>query len=402
MSLKPHKKLDLYYYGEVGRYDADSPSYVAQMPYAKEVLYLIASHEKYRLNIVSLSEKLCVATSDLQETVDELKRVNLISEKEGCYTLECVSFINEDILRIQSAVSEGAKQIVSKLKAKQDTLFQDIEHLKHFKSHNRKRWLYHLVCDAIFDGTAFDYFEQKQVFQTSKEQVGNRNYIVYGFENSLEMNALSQKLLCSSNNYSVDRFTFNSFGDSDGQRADFFRVFRKALAGVSTAINNESVSKVYIDWLDSQHAALGKRCGEMLEKVVLYEGVAVSDLNDSELEAVAFLERFEYIERQNDTLKCLVPVFVELDDLIVQAVSDRLMDEIFPDVLETFETLYQTQLPLSFITHDIARGEVLIELWHQLFGQINEALVREGLVSTPEFRANEGRYLRSFYIKHER
>lgn len=40
--------------------------------------------------------------------------------------------------------------------------------------------------------------------------------------------------------------------------------------------------------------------------------------------------------------------------------------------------------------------EVANEIYHSIFGEVNEALVRSGLVAEPEAISGEGRYFRSF------
>lgn len=55
---------------------------------------------------------------------------------------------------------------------------------------------------------------------------------------------------------------------------------------------------------------------------------------------------------------------------------------------------------LTAIKHGIDMKEISVELWHQVFGATNEYLVKKRFVEVPEYRSNEGRYLRSFVIKN--
>ena len=61
-------------------------------------------------------------------------------------------------------------------------------------------------------------------------------------------------------------------------------------------------------------------------------------------------------------------------------------------VAEVFEVLRDLRITPSL--HRVPLKETANECWHILFGNINEALVRNGLVSVPEAHAGEGRYLR--------
>ncbi|NOQ23714.1 MAG: hypothetical protein GQ565_13840 [Candidatus Aegiribacteria sp.] len=54
---------------------------------------------------------------------------------------------------------------------------------------------------------------------------------------------------------------------------------------------------------------------------------------------------------------------------------------------------------LTSVLHGIDEKEIANELWHQVFGNINEYLVREGILLTPEHKIGEGRYFQALYIR---
>jgi len=48
--------------------------------------------------------------------------------------------------------------------------------------------------------------------------------------------------------------------------------------------------------------------------------------------------------------------------------------------------------------HGVSSKEITNELYHIVFGQLNELLVQSGFVCEPEFHSGEGRYLKSIEI----
>ena len=67
------------------------------------------------------------------------------------------------------------------------------------------------------------------------------------------------------------------------------------------------------------------------------------------------------------------------------------------EVTKLFEDLSKTVCGLKSVVHGVAYSEIGNELWHQVFGNINEYLVNHGLFSNPELIEGQGRYLRALY-----
>jgi hypothetical protein len=50
---------------------------------------------------------------------------------------------------------------------------------------------------------------------------------------------------------------------------------------------------------------------------------------------------------------------------------------------------------LTPVRHKVDIKETANELWHQIFGAVNEYLVKEGVVASPNYIEGQGKYLRS-------
>lgn len=391
-------RITLYYYGDVGAFDLNSPSYVSNQLYCSEILYAIAANNPYSLNVNELSNHLEVGVDDLIRVLDDLLRIKMISEINGYYKLEFTCFLDSDIALIQRDLLGPAKSLASRIKTEVEVLKPLLSKLKNFESHSIERWLYHIICDSIFDGSAFDYLERKNLFRTHKPQMDQRNYIAYGFQDSLEMDQLSRKLLCSSNNFSVDGFTFNSFGDSDGSRIDFFRINKQTVSTSFNEFANPRVREIYRAFTEKHNREIGLKCAHLLKRMIKEQPLTTADFDTTEGLYLNYLCALGYAEITDSQVKCVVPVFDSEDAELILRISDWIMDLIYPEVLSCLNTFIVQRPTLTPLVHSIEVSEILIELWHQLFGQINEALIHLQVVSNPVYADGEGRFFKSFIM----
>jgi hypothetical protein len=54
---------------------------------------------------------------------------------------------------------------------------------------------------------------------------------------------------------------------------------------------------------------------------------------------------------------------------------------------------------LSAIKHKVDIKEIANELWHQVFGSINEYLVEKNFFERPNYIDGQGRFFQSIYIE---
>lgn len=73
--------------------------------------------------------------------------------------------------------------------------------------------------------------------------------------------------------------------------------------------------------------------------------------------------------------------------------------EIILPILEEEFLEARKKLNISSIRHGIDINEVLNEIWHQIFGNINEQLVKLNLFKQPDYFEDEGRYLKCIEIR---
>jgi len=364
-------KLNLYHFGDCGVMDELNPLQVYKTKHCPELLYLLATSNGYSLNVEELSRKLNLPEGTLACLVTSMLRVRMIKEKNNCFSINFPFFIESDVDTLSAFSKEASKTIGDIIIENKD----EITSLLPEMNHKNKRIMYHIIGDMLLDGLALDYFSNEGILRTSKEQVGDRDYLLIGFDNSTALSGCSDNILCSSNNYRVEGLTFNSFGDSQGDRRDVYRMIRNSL------VSSEFI-KSSIPFLK-----------EVKEKETL-----VNTLSNEENIFYEFYKSIGYFS-EGEMVEFVIPVFDERVKEEVLNLSNFVLDLIKEDVIRLFSTVKDVCSSLASLNHGVEVDEIANELWHQLFGNINEYLVEKGFFAKPENKVNEGRYFQSLHIK---
>jgi hypothetical protein len=395
-----NKALDFYYFGIIGEYDSYNPAYVCSSEYAPEILYLIATNGPFSITKEEISNNLKINTEKVNYVLNNLQLIDAIEVKNNGYRIKFPVFLEEDVVKMEKYISNIGELIGKNIISIEQALHEKISQLKCASFYSKERILYHIICDIIFDGTAFEFFEERDTFCTSKLQPGHRNYIIVAYEHSVVVENHSNKLLCSSNNYRSSSFTFNSFGDTNGWRKDIFRFFRLVQSSVHGASAFSELNTSYNRILDNKNKELALKCGELICKIISGNN-KYNELSEGEESLINFLKELEYvgIDADNNTIYVNVPVFYKSEDTtIIKELSDIILTSIFPIIEEVFEKFNVSAADSTSVKHNVDIKEIANELWHQIFGATNEYLVKEGFVSSPHFAEGEGRYLRSLTI----
>ena len=241
--------------------------------------------------------------------------------------------------------------------------------------------LYHVLCGMVFDGLFLDRLSQGGVLASSRVHGDGLDYLTILYEDCPELNALSDGLLCSWNRFGDGQTTLQTFGDSAGVRWDLYRFARLREQGC----------------LNGRFQQVQERFGPYLDEAgragVLAQVRLLADTGRCHPTCIGLLERFGYCR---DGALC-VPVFRREDQATVRAVA-ALVEQVLYEETGRVLSAARHELDLTAVAHRVPAGEVANELYHLLFGSVNEALVSQGLVAAPPTRAGEGRYLRSVQL----
>lgn len=395
-----NKKLNFYFFGDIGTYDKFNPAYVCNKEYAPEILYIVASHKPFSICKLEIVKKLNIEENKFDDVISSLKLINAIDENEKGYKINFPTFLEKDVINMDKYLNNVGEVVGDKIISLKNVLYEKLSCLTSYKAFTNERLLYHIICDKIFDGTAFEFFEAKKVFCASKLQKGNRNYIIVAYENSSIVDKYSNELLCSSNNYRAGDFIFNSFGDSNGARKDIYRFFRLVQKNIENASPFYNLNLSYIKVIEDINRDITKRSGELIYDVY-NNSINYDELTKQDKNLLHLLNEVNYItiNDEDKSISTNIPIFQSNDKCIINEISDIVLSNIFPIVKDTFENFESNVPDLTGVIHKVDIKEIANELWHQIFGSANEYLVKKFFVHKPEDISGEGRYLRSLYIE---
>lgn len=397
-----NKKLNLYYFGDIGDYDKLNPDYVCNKPHVTEILYILAANNPFTITKNQISKRLNISEAYLDETIDNLINIAAITVKENTFKLNFPVFLEKDIPMLHRYFPSIGKPIGDIVASSLPLIKPLLKELSSSGDFSNERLLYHIICDSIFDGSAFDFFIGKGIFTESKPQPGNRNYMIFGYEDSDIVEAHSNLILCSSNNYSGSKYTFNSFGDSNGTRKDMYRFFRKLVTAIEPSTEFKKLNMAYINILEEKNKELVDLCGDLIvsakDTVLSY-----NKLTSKEKCLIDFMVELEYLslDEQSSNIYCLIPIFNSSDLQIIDQISNIILNSIVDVVIDLLYKFNEIVSDFTPKRHGIPIKEISIELWHQIFGFTNEYLSKTGFIENPLYREGQGRYLKSLlYYRH--
>lgn len=240
--------------------------------------------------------------------------------------------------------------------------------------------LYHILCGMVFDGDFFGYLSNKGALATSRQHPSGLDYLTVIYEKCEELQTLSDGLLCSYNRLVNTKCSLQSFGDAKGNRFDFYRFSRLLERGMLPGrFKNAEV--------------LLNDFGGANKDLLLDEVVSLIQTGRCNSAAMALLELFGYVQ---DGAIC-VPVYTPEHQKYIAEIESIVEKRIGDTMADTLIELAGT-IDITAVKHGVNRLEIANELYHIVFGSINEELVTRGIVAAPKDIPGEGRYFQCIEI----
>lgn len=314
-----------------------------------------------------------------KEQIDTLIRIGLLRKEGEAIFLDSTVILEEDTTVFTTALACGVERMAEHLAQKKREMYHLADELQNGFAPQTN--LYHLLCGQVLDGEFFDCLAEENLVSTSRQHPSGLDYIITIYENCDRLNRFSDGLLCSYNRYTDGKRALQSFGDSDGSRMDFFRFSWQKAAGKVPA----SLSFIEADW-DS----IPEECRK---KEILDEVQHLADTGVCKSGVLRLLEDFGYAQNG----KISVPVYRENTVSIVKRMTEIVRACIFEDMRKL---LVSPNVLSGFFCqkHHTSTPELANEVYHVIFGLLNEALVVRGVVEAPAYRKGEGRYLQSIEL----
>lgn len=292
---------------------------------------------------------------------------------------DCPVFLKRDATILHKEVAEKAAALTDMLVIKCSEFQAAISKIRNGFSAQEN--LYHVLCGMVFDGYFFDYLCSTDALATSRVHPSGLDYLSVIYEDCPELKTLSDDLLCSYNRLANDKCALQSFGDGQGNRFDFYRFFRLLEQG-----NPEPKFR-------QAEQLLLKAFGKADKDALLSQALLLVLNGKCEPDVLRLLECFGYAKDG----KLCVPVYrpehrqyiMEIASIAEQAIGDAIAQALLE---------IANSADLTAAKHGVNPLEITNELYHILFGSINDELVRRGIVAQPRYLPGEGRYLRCVEI----
>lgn len=299
---------------------------------------------------------------------------------DGRRTLfDCPVFLKEDAAVLRSAAQEKSAVLADMLERKLCALKAACTRIKN--GFGTEQNLYHILCGMVFDGYFFDYLCGRGVLATSRLHPSGLDYLSVIYEKCKELQTFSDKLLCSYNRLINEKCSLQSFGDARGDRFDFYRFFRLMEQG-------EPAPK-----FRNAEELFQKAFGKANKDALLSETLLLVQSGQCAPDAMRLLECFGYAENG----KICVPVYkpehrqyiMEIESIVENCIGEAVAGILHEQAVS---------MEITAVKHGVNDLEIANEIYHIVFGSINEELVRRGIVAQPIDVPGEGRFLRCIEV----
>lgn len=313
------------------------------------------------------------------QQINNLIHIGLLRVEHDMLLLDSTVIVHEDIQSIERCLKAEISHLTDKLCEKKSELYACVRSVGN--GFDEKTNLYHLLCGAVFDGSFFNYLSKQHILATSRLHPAGIDYIITIYEKCPGLDSFSNHLLCSYNRFSDGSRTLQSFGDANGNRIDFYRFYRQKMLG---AVPPELK---YIEKMWDAFATDNDKV-HILNALQAFDQTGSCDEN-----CMRLFEAFGYIVDG----KYAVPVFRKSANSVVEELTKIVVACVGMDIRKLLnDSPIMSQLYCC--QHGVSKKEAANEVYHILFGMLNEELVSRGIVKSPNHVDGEGRYLKSIEL----
>ena len=301
------------------------------------------------------------------EITNSLLMIDAIKLCNNKLSLNIPIFIERDLPILKKYILLASNKIYHSIMQQTNNLIKTIHQIQNGFSDQVN--LYHILCGYVFDGTIFDELVKQNLITTHKIHPDCSDYLIIMYEKSNSLSTYSNKLLCSYNRLKTHYGVFSSFGDCDGNRNDFYRQFMLQNTHHSDKIINYSPDELGLAF---HSLILGNKISENLISIFNQMGYTKNGIIN-------------------------VPVYSHNDFKVGNEISKIVIDSCSQNLTECLNLLSKEHNLLS-IQHNVDIRDIANEIYHLIFGTVNNLLVQHNIVARPEYHPHEGRYLKSYEI----
>lgn len=292
---------------------------------------------------------------------------------------DCPVFLREDAAALFGGIAAESTALADLLEDGMAEIRTSCAQIRNGFSAERN--LYHILCGMVFDGRFFDYLSSIGALAVSRQHPSGLDYLNVIYERCDKLQTLSDRLLCSYNRLVNDQCALQSFGDANGNRFDFYRFFR--------LMEREDIPPAFRD----ARAMLYENYGGADKDALLSDTAFLIQSGQHAPAAMELLELFGYMQNG----KICVPVFKPEHQPHIAKIESIVERRLGKPIAGALAGLAGS-IRITAVRHEVNRQEIANELYHIMFGFINEELTTRGIVAAPQQIPGEGRYFKCIEI----
>lgn len=376
-------RVDIWIVGDAGPDDEYNPFRVIGGPPAGQILYALNRGVD---TIPALTDLLSLPADSITESLEAMARLNAVHARGGRWRVGFPIFTGEDRQTIDKTVRPPAEKMAARLWRRRDDLGAVLATISAAAYTSIDMLLLAIVGCFALDWGGLEWLKARGLLVHGKPQPGGRHYVLLGSEPG----ATGLSRLAGSRNPSYGRYTFTSFGDYDGRRLSVVEI---PMVMSRVIDESESVPDGWREPLRSVGAAhlekLMLDLARVLEAAAARPASAVElaarlELDGAELDPlIALVTAAGALRAANSTLMPAIPVFLPDDEAAMQQAVSMVLDDTMPLVEAEYPALKERLMSLTAIRQGLPFGEVFSEVWHALFGAVNEILANGGFMMNP-------------------
>ena len=309
------------------------------------------------------------------DMIQKLIEGGILRRSGTALVFDCPVFLREDAVVLKSGVAAKAAGLADLLERKIMEIRACCAQIQNGFSVERN--LYHILCGMVFDVSFFGYLCDKGALAVSRQHSSGLDYLSVLYEKCDELQTLSDGLLCSYNRLVNDQCSLQSFGDANGERFDFYRFFR--------LMEQEELSGRF----QEARTLLYENYGGADKDALLADVARLIRTGQCEASVETLLELFGYM--QSGTV--CVPVYLPEHRKYITEIG-AIVENCLGEMLSGALIDLAGSIKITAVRHGVNRLEIANELYHILFGFVNEELVSRKMVAAPRQLPGEGRYLK--------
>lgn len=361
------------YYGSINPYEVTKPA-------VRQRILLLINRENLRLE--EIAEKLNLSVEEVEGHLEELKKAGLVKEVEDRFSPSFTIFTLKDYAVLEPLINQLSFEIKRVVEGKMGEVKLLVKELEHVKRGLIFPDLDYIIVGAItLDYNGLEFLKQEGLLIVEKEMPGGGRYVFMGSEWPLK---IEESWMWGHYETTPKGYWFMTHGKLPP------KLPRMAFPDLA--------------WQWIPHIGYEKAIerleiiGEMLE-LLLREDLSIKDLSgrtgrgENELIVeLSLLWTLDYVTPINGVWRLNRPFFTTDDLAKIREISNLILNEIIKTIKNMMPKLREAYAQTTPFRNEIPLEEAFNYLYHIVFENALNLMIKEGVVAEPPLRLDGGKY----------